>query len=341
MPARRLAPGKLPPDLLAALLRRGVIRDARVLVGPGIGRDAAVIDFGPTLLVAKTDPITFATDEIGWYAVQVNANDIATMGARPRWFLAAALLPERGTTTELVERIHADLVAACEALDIALVGGHTEITVGLDRPIVVGQMLGEVAREALVWPGDAQPGDALLLTKGLSVEGVALLARERRAEVARAFGEPFAARCAGFLRRPGISVVRDSRCACAAGGVRAMHDPTEGGLATALRELAEASGCGLVVREGDIPVYPETRRLCGLFGLDPMGLIASGSLLIAVDAARAEAVMAAVRGEGIDCARIGELTAAERGCRMVGGSGERDLPVFERDEIARVFEGAG
>lgn len=338
MPARRLAPGKLPPDLLAALLRRGVIRDPRVLVGPGIGRDAAVIDFGPTLLVAKTDPVTFATDEIGWYAVQVNANDIAAMGARPRWFLATALLPERGATPELASRIYTDLLDACNALDIALVGGHTEITVGLDRPILVGQMLGEVARDALMGPENARPGDALLLTKALCVEGVALLARERAQQVRRAAGEAFTARCAAFLREPGISVVRDARLACAVGGVRAMHDPTEGGLATALRELAEAAGCGLRVRNRDIPVYPEAQRLCDFFGLDPLGLIASGSLLIAADAGKADAIAGALRGEGIPCARIGELTAPGEGCRLIRDSGETDLPRFDRDEIARVLE---
>jgi len=339
MSSHRLAPGKLPADLLSALLGRDVIRDPRVLVGPGIGRDAAVIEFGDRLLVAKTDPITFAADEIGWYAVQVNANDVAAMGARPQWFLAAALLPERGATAALAERIHAEILEACEALGVALVGGHTEITIGLDRPIVVGQMLGEATREELIRPGMARPGDALLLTKGLAVEGVALLARECSERVTREAGPEFAARCRAFLRAPGISVVRDARCACAAGGVRALHDPTEGGLATALRELAEASGCGLRVREEAIPVYLETRRLCALFGLDPLGLLASGALLIAADPARAAAVAAAVRAGGVDCARIGELTPPERGCRLIRGVEEMELPRFERDEIARVFSG--
>ncbi|MDY7041071.1 MAG: AIR synthase related protein, partial [Chloroflexota bacterium] len=165
-----LALGKLPAEDLADLLDRYAHVDERVVVGPGIGVDATAIEFGDQLLVAKTDPITFATDEIGWYAVNVNANDVACLGATPRWFLATLLLPAGLTDRSLAERIFAQLSAACRHLGVSLCGGHTEITHGLERPIVVGQMLGEVTRDDLVLPGGAQAGDVVLLTKGIAVE---------------------------------------------------------------------------------------------------------------------------------------------------------------------------
>jgi len=336
-----LRPGKLDPDFLASLLRRNRIRDPRVLIGPGIGLDVAVIDQGRTCLVVKADPVTFATDAIGRYAVNVNANDIATAGTRPRWFLATLLLPEKKTTRALVEEIYADLRAACDALEIDLIGGHTEITVGLDRPIIAGLMLGEVEKEKLVRADGARPGDTLLLTKRVAIEGTAILGLECAERLAAATDEAFAQSCARFLRDPGISVVRDALAACEAGGVRAMHDPTEGGVATGIMELARASGCGVRIEESRIPVYPETRRSCEAMGLDPLGLIASGSLLIAADAACAPAIRDRLRGERIECVEIGAMT--ERGAPMilVTGDGERPLPVFERDEIARLFSESG
>jgi len=174
-----LRPGKLDPRLLAELLDSNVIRDERVVIRPAVGRDVCAISMGERYLVAKTDPITFATDRIGWYVVQVNANDLATVGARPRWFLVTVLLPERGGDEALVRGIWEDLRRALDSIDCALCGGHTEVTVGLERPILVGQMLGEVERDRLIDKADARPGDRVLLTKGVPVEGTALIAREK------------------------------------------------------------------------------------------------------------------------------------------------------------------
>jgi hydrogenase expression/formation protein HypE len=330
--------GKLPSELLAELFRRYVTPDPRVVVGPGIGLDAAVIDLGDRYLVAKTDPITFATDAIGWYAVHVNANDIATTGAAPRWLLATALLPEGKATLELADSIFAQLADACDGLGIALCGGHTEITYGLDRPLVVGLMLGEVDKDRLITAAGAQPGDALILTKGIAVEGTAIIARERADALQAQHPAEWIARCQDFLYRPGISVVRDAQVAIAAGRVHAMHDPTEGGLATALHELAQASHVGLWVDRAAIPVLPETATLCEEFDLNPLGLIASGALLLAVEADDAAAVLAALRSAEIGAAQIGQVEPAEAGVRLVVRGREVRLPRFDRDEITRLFE---
>jgi hydrogenase expression/formation protein HypE len=336
MPA--LAVGKLPPQLLERLLGKVVPTDPRVVMGPRLGEDAAVLDMGDRYLVATADPITFATDEAGWYALHVNANDIAVRGARPTWFLATVLLPEGGATEATVERLFADLGEACAELGVALIGGHTEVTAGLPRAIVSGCMLGEVEKDRLVTTGGARPGDTLLLTKGVPLEGAAIVARERAAEAGRrGVAAEVVKRAQEFLRRPGISVVPEARAACGAARVHAMHDPTEGGVATACWELAQAADVGLRVDRERIPVLREGRVLCEAFGLDPLGTIASGSLLLAVDPGDAQGVIAACRGAGVDCAAIGRVTDASQGVSLVTGGHARPMPTFPQDEITRIF----
>ena len=333
-----LAVGKLPPQILERLLGKLTPADPRVVMGPRLGEDAAVLDMGDRYLVATADPITFATDEAGWYALHVNANDIAVRGARPMWFLATVLLPEGAATDATVERLFADLGEACAELGVALIGGHTEVTAGLPRAIVSGCMLGEVAKDRLVTTGGARPGDTLLLTKGVPLEGTAIVARERAAEAARR-GVPgdVVKRAQDFLRRPGISVVPEARAACAAARVHAMHDPTEGGVATACWELAQAADVGLRVDRERIPVLREGRVLCEAFGLDPLGTIASGALLLAVDPGDAEGVIAACRGAGVECAAIGRVTDPSQGVSLVTGGHARPMPTFPQDEITRIF----
>ena len=334
---RSFAVGKLPTEVLAKLLAQNRIDDPRVIVGPQIGEDAAVIDFGDTCLVAKTDPITFATDRIGWYAVNINANDIATMGAAPKWFLATALLPEGQATEDLAQSIFSDLMSACSDLGISLCGGHTEITHGLDRPIIVGQMLGEVARDRLVVNSNAHPGDTIILTNGIATEGTAIIARERAAAVRERFGQELLDRARGFLYDPGISVVNAALAANAAGPISAMHDPTEGGLATGLLELAEAAGCGVEVDADRVHTWPECRALCEAFGLDPLGIIASGALLVVCSPARSDAVVQALQRAGVRATPIGHMTEAESGLRLRRNGKLGDLPRFDVDEITKLL----
>jgi hydrogenase maturation factor len=336
MPA--LPVGKLRAELLERLFAKHVVPDERVVVGPRVGEDAAVIDMGDRYLVATTDPITFAAEEAGWYALHVNANDLAVRGARPLWFLATVLLPEGQTSESRVEALFEELGAACVELGVALVGGHTEVTAGLPRTIVSGTMLGEVAKDRLVTTSGARVGDVLVLTKGVPLEGAAVLARERGDE-ARRRGVPAEVieRARRFLRRPGISVVPEARLACAAARVHAMHDPTEGGVATACWELAQAADVGVRVDRERIPVLPEGRTLCEAFGLDPLGTIASGSLLLAVGADEADAVVTACRDAGIDCAAIGRVTPASAGVILTSGGVGRPMSCFAQDELTKVF----
>jgi hydrogenase maturation factor len=332
--------GKLPGGLLQSVLDKVARHDPRVIVGPRVGEDAAVIDAGDHYLVATADPITFATDELGWYALHVNANDIVVRGATPRWFLATLLLPE-GTDEERVRALFAQMAEACEELEVTLVGGHTEITHGLDRPIVAGTMLGEVAKDRLVTTGGARVGDAVVMTKGVPLEGAAIIAREKEAE-ARARGVPAAAirRAKGFLRAPGISVRPEAELACELASVHAMHDPTEGGIATALHELADAAGVGLRIDRDRIMVLPEGRLLCEAFGLDPLGTIASGALLMTLDPAEAGVVIHALAREAIDCHFIGQVVDRAQGVTLVEGTRSWPMPIFPQDEITRLFKEA-
>ncbi|MBI3826971.1 MAG: hydrogenase expression/formation protein [Candidatus Rokubacteria bacterium] len=333
--------GKLRARTLQALLDKYPVTDPRVVVGPRVGEDAAVIDLGDRYLVAASDPITFATDRAGWYALHVNANDVAVRGARPRWFLATLLLPEGATTDESVAAIFDDLATACDELEVALVGGHTEVTAGLDRPIVCGTMLGEVARDKLVTTGGAQVGDAVILTKGIPLEGAALLAREREADLlARGVSPRTIRRAKAFLGAPGLSVLPEAEIACELATVHAMHDPTEGGVATALWELAEAAQVGLRIDRERIITLPEGAEICAALGLDPLGTIASGALLMTLAPAEAGLVIHALARESIDCHYIGHVVPRTAGLTLVeGGNRERPLPVFPQDEITRVLTG--
>lgn len=329
--------GKLPSDLLNRLLRRLPMRDPRVLIGPQVGEDAAVIAMGERCLIAKTDPITFATDRIGWYAVHINANDIAVMGGTPRWFLATVLLPERRTDESLVRRIFCDLARTCAELSITLCGGHTEITYQLDRPIIAGMMLGEAKKSELIRKTRMRPGDCVLLARGIAIEGTALIARERGAALSQVVGETVIRRADRFLYRPGISVLDAARTARRAAEVKAMHDPTEGGLLAALDELARVAGVGLRIDAEKIPVMKETEILCRALGLDPLRLIASGALLIVASRAAAPRIVRALQRRDIPCAEIGTIVPPAEGRLLITTGGVRKIRPPAADEITKIF----
>ncbi|UCC75569.1 MAG: AIR synthase family protein [Anaerolineales bacterium] len=330
--------GKLNPGLLAQLLQLQGWPDERVVLGPRIGEDAAVIDLGDRCLVAKTDPITFVTDKVGWYLVQVNANDLATTGAMPRWLLVTLLLPKNKTTPDLVKRIFAQIDAACRELRIAVVGGHTEVTYGLERPIAIGHMLGEVAKNEWIATGGARVGDDIVLVKGIAIEGTAIMARERTQQLRQlGYRQEWIARAQGYLFDPGISIVREARLAMECTEIHAMHDPTEGGLATGLHELAEAAGVGVWVDGDAVPIWPECRSLCAEFGLDPLGTIASGALVITLAHEHLPALLAAYKKAGVVCAVIGHVTAPGQGLMLKSGAVTLDLPRFDQDEITKLF----
>jgi len=330
--------GKLRLDLLEQILPEPSSLSPSVVVGPKIGEDATVVDLGSTYLVIKTDPITFATDEIGWYVVCVNSNDLATMGATPKWLQVTILLPENRTTEDLVRDIMNQITTACQHFNISLCGGHTEVTHGLDRPIVVGNMFGEVAKDQLITSSSAQEGDDLILTKGLGIEATSIIARERELDLLKNFSSDRISQAKTYLTNPGISVLKDASIAINTGGVHAMHDPTEGGVSTAIHELAYAANVGAIIWEEKLLISDITEDLCQEFGIDPLGAISSGALLIAADHNKSNQILSALAEQEIPSTIIGQLLNPANGIQFKKRGGQNQpLPIFETDEITKIF----
>ncbi len=337
----KLPTGKLKYDLLDRILADFPADDPRVIVGPRIGEDAAVIDMGDRYLIVTADPITFTADNIGYYAINVNANDIAVRGARPLWFLATILLPLSSSRESTARDVFEQLRTAMAPFGVTLVGGHTEVTEAVSRPVVCGQMLGEVAKDKLVTTGGAKPGDLVFLTKGIPVEATAIIAQEKAdVLIKRGIDPAVVERARRFLFDPGISVVKDAMTATSAAPVSAMHDPTEGGLAAGLNELAMAARVTITIQEDLVPVYPEGKALCAAFGIDPLGAIASGALLFTAAPAHKSAIDAAFNDQCIPVRAIGDIGVQSNDCvYIVRSNGATEpLPYRERDEILRIFE---
>lgn len=329
MAEKTIPAGKLPAELLVRLL--GTFAAApEVRLGPALGEDGCAIDVPSGVLVAASDPITLTGVDVGRMAVLLNANDIAVMGVRPRWFLATVLLPV-GTVEEDVRRLFAGMRRALDDIGATLVGGHTEVTNVVARPVVVGQMLGLAEDGRFVRTGGVHPGDAIVQVGPVPVEGAAVLAVEA-ANRLEAVEEALVRGAARAVDDPGISVV-DAALAAAALGATALHDPTEGGLASGLHELAAASGVRLRIDPGEVRWFAPGLAVCLAVGADPWATLASGCLLAAFDPHDSARAVAALAAEGHQAARIG-VAEPGSGVRRLDG---RAIPWPERDEVARAL----
>ncbi len=331
-----LPPGKFPADLLDDFFEHLPGNDPRLLITPGIGEDTAALDLtGSDTLVITSDPITFVTDRLGYYTVVINANDVATSGARPQWLMTTLLFPP-GTSASAVRMVLQDIAMACRHWDITLCGGHTEISDAVSRPVVVGTLTATMERKDLVHKERMQAGDHILLTKGVAVEGTAIIAHEFAARLKTlGLSSQFIRKCQDFAEE--ISIMTEAAAARRFPGVSAMHDVTEGGLATALSELGTAGGQRLHIDMEGIPIYPQTAKICRLLGIDPLGLIGSGSLLITCQPASSEALLAAIRAEGVPVSRIGRVLDPGEGIEAYRHGQPVTWPVFAVDELTRLF----
>ena len=331
-----LPPGKFPADLLDDFFERLPRTDPHLLITPGIGEDTAALDLtGSDTLVITSDPITFVTERLGYYTVVINANDIATSGAKPQWLMTTLLFPP-ATCASAVRRVLQDIARACRQWEITLCGGHTEITDAVSRPVVIGTLAATLERQDLVHKERMQAGDHILLTKAVAVEGTAIIAHEFEERLQTlGVSTPVIQQCQAFAEQ--ISVLPEAAAARRFPGVTAMHDVTEGGLATALAELGVAGGQRLRVEMDRIPVYPQTARICRLLGIDPLGLIGSGSLLLTCRPADSEALEAGILANGVPVARIGEVLEAGEGIEALRCGRQIDWPVFAVDELTRLF----
>lgn len=307
--------GKVPTEILREVVFKNLgTKRSDVILGPMVGEDAAVVRVGQETAVIATDPVTGAEKWLGWLAVNVCANDIATCGVEPRWFSSCILLP-RDSKKELIGKICRQMNEAASQLNIAIIGGHCEITPGIEHPIVIGCSVGIADNGRYVTSGGAKVGNRIIMTKGAGIEGTAILATDRRKYLHQAFSESFLQKAENFFTK--ISVVKDALTAFETGGVLAMHDPTEGGIAGGLHELADASNAGLQVHEEKILISQETRKICAHFEIDPLQLISSGSLLIVTEEEKAKEIVARLSHNDIHASIIGNVIKPSLGRKVI------------------------
>ncbi len=300
-----LLPGKVPPEILQKIVFANLgTNDPNVLLGPSVGEDASVIRIGDKVIIAATDPITGSVADVGWLAVHVNANDIATFGVQPRWFLASIMLPEKTTPNEL-EHIMKQIDDAAQILGIAVAGGHTEVTEGINRPIIAGFMIGLADQGKYVSSCGAQPGDSIIVTKSIALEGTAILASEGEKYLARKVGYDVVEKAKTL--RAEISVVAEGLAAFGTGYVTAMHDPTEGGLSGGLHEICDASKVGFEIYYGAIPIHDSTKAICDTLEINSMELISSGCMIICCNEENANEVVNSIQSHGVSASVIGKI----------------------------------
>jgi hydrogenase expression/formation protein HypE len=309
-----LSAGKIPIVVLnSTVLKLTGASSDRVATPPLAGLDFAAVRVEGKFMIVSADPVTGVVEEIGKYAVSVSANDVATSGNRPQFAESVVLLPE-GADTVYVKKIATQLHTEAKRLKISIVGGHTEVTPGLSRPIVI--VTAFCFAENYISSADAKEGDTIMLTKSAGLEGTAVLAGSRK-----------------FL--DDISVVDEAEAAYQTGYVHAMHDCTEGGVLGAAFEMSLASKLGFEMDETRVPVAPETRRLCRKLSIDPLRLIGSGALLLSVEPGK-EAELKRILAPICKTAAVGRFTRTGRTLVRKGGK-TRVVSAAPEDELWRVL----
>ena len=321
----RLPPGKVPWDVVAELLSGEL--PPEVKLGPAAGEDAALIEIGDELWAVASDPVSFTATDAGRLAVIINANDIAVRGARPRFFLAVGLIAPHEATEERVTELLTQVRDTCHEVGCHLVGGHTEVTPGLGHSIVVGTMLGRVAGRPLT-TGGLRDGDLVGMTRHAGLEGTCILLAEHGERLRMIHGTDAFPESGEIHSGDWLLVAPEALRAATCVGVTALHDVTEGGVGEALHEMGLASGLSIDVQRKAIPVLGETATICSDLGIDPLGLIGSGSLLVGCSESGRKDVETAFAEQGVPFSWIGRATASK-------GRPGSTLPRFPRDELLK------
>ncbi len=315
--------GKLPSDLLEKYIfdrsKKSPVRQREVIVRPNIGEDCSILDIGNELLILSTDPITGACENIGRLLVNINANDIYSSGCVPIGLLVTLLLPN-DITEEGLKSISDDLFDEAEKAGLEILGGHTEITDAVVRPVVSATVVGKSVNRKYVKTGGAVLGQDVVMTKYAALEGTAILAGDNEKKLEELLPQEIIEKAKGFSE---MLSVKTEGLIGAEYGASSMHDVTEGGILGACYEIAEASGTGIEVYADKIPILPETKRICELFHVDPLRLISSGSMLIACF--DGSGLVQRLKNEGINASVIGKITD---GGKVIVSCGQR-IPLGE------------
>ena len=331
MSGKSLAAGKVPPEsLLRTIYSRIGKPNPRLLLGPGIGRDVAIVKNNP-LLVLTTDPVTGTSTRIGEHSVYINANDTAAAGAEPVWYLCTILLPI-GSTEKTLSEIMQGIDRVSRKLGITVARGHTEITKHVDRPLIAGFMIGE-RHGKLLRAEDARAGDVILMTKTAGIEGTAIIAHDYPRSLKRTSPE-FLRRAKQFSSK--ISIVQEAKIISKIHGIRVMHDPTEGGVLNACWELGESSHLGVDVSADKIPVSNETLTICSSLGLDPLKLMSSGCLLAVIAPASIHKALASLQRARVQATVIGKIEPISEGRKYTLKGKKSNLVPVPRDELYKL-----
>lgn len=296
--------GKVPENVLKrSVFKQLHTKREEVILGAGVGEDCAAMQLmEDEVFVISTDPITGTAQDIGELAIQITVNDLASAGAEPIGVMLTILLPEQVEEADL-KAVMEQVEEACERNRIQVMGGHTEVTTVVNQIVISVTGVGKAKEGKLVSTAGARPGMDILVTKWIGIEGTAILAKEKEAELRSRYSQPFIDRAKDFDRY--ISVLPEAATAVKS-GVAAMHDVTEGGIFGALWELAEASGVGLEIDLKKIPLKQETVEICEYFGISPYELISSGAMLMA--AKDGNGLVMELEKAGIPAVVIGKAT---------------------------------
>jgi len=330
---QQLPNGKLNTHLLNDLLADITHTDDRLFIPPGVGQDAAGLFYKGGYLSLTTDPITFSSNRLGTYSVAVNINDICCLGCKPCWYSATLLLP-LGTTESMLRAIWSDLNHQLDHYRVQLIGGHIEVTDSVTRPVLAGQMIGEPMGEKLIDIRQCKPNDQILLYQPIAIEGTATLAYEKQQALQAHFTLDDIFAMQNLLDDPGICLWPFAASLFTREGIRGLHDPTEGGLATALHEVADACGFGIRVNQHSIPILKATQKLTQIYQINPLGLLSSGSLLIICQTEFAGGLLTDLPNAPLY--HIGHITEDDN---IILNNGEKTeaLPRFDQDEITNVL----
>lgn len=323
--------GKLDSELLKKIVFNNITyHREEVTIRPGIGEDCAVIDFGEYACIISTDPITGAVNEIGRLAVHVACNDIASNGAEPLGLMLTIMAPE-GTTEEDIENIMRQAGKAAAELRVEIIGGHTEITNAVNRVIISATALARQLKDKVISAGGARPGDRIIMTKNLALEGTAIIANDWEDRLRKDLGNDLLEEAKSMMNN--ISVVKEGVIAGKA-GASGMHDITEGGLLGAVWEMCEASSVGALLYKDKVFIATSTQKICSYFNIDPFRLISSGCMLITIAEDRAESLVEELESQGIRASVIGEITQAGRYIR----DGDNFIPIEapQSDELYKI-----
>ena len=328
--------GKLDTDLLRKTVFKHIVHQRpEVLVRPGVGEDCATIDFGKYECVMSTDPITAAISEIGRLAIHITCNDIASNGVEPLGIMLAMMLPI-GTTVGEIETIMMQAQEVASSLGVEIIGGHTEITPAVNRPVIVSTAIGRTLAGGSQKAENMRPGDIILMTKQAGLEGTGIIASDFADQLSEVLTAEEIAEAKGYMNL--VSVVKEG-VAAGKKGTAGMHDITEGGVLGAVWELSEISGVGVELEEDKIPVSEVTRKICDHFGINYLRLISSGCMMIIVHPDREETVMEAIRNVGVDVTRIGRVMEQGAPRVLIGKDGVvREIDPPESDELYKVVK---